>query len=105
MLADCSVMNERTMPKLQAEIQVQNKLGLHARPAALLVQLTNKFDSEITIRKNDMEINAKSILGIMMLAAEYGSKLLVTAEGDDAEKALKAVQELFAANFEEHQEE
>ena len=83
------------MPSLTAEVKIQNKLGLHARPAAMLVQTTNKFKSEILIKKNDMEINAKSILGIMMLAAEYGSSLVLTVSGKDAEEALSAVRELF----------
>ena len=87
------------MPKLQKEIKVLNKLGLHARPAAVLVQTTNRFKSEITIRKDDMEINAKSIMGIIMLAAECGSVLLVTVSGDDAEDALSIVGELFLRKF------
>ncbi|HUU28599.1 MAG TPA: HPr family phosphocarrier protein [archaeon] len=92
------------MAQLQKELTVLNKLGLHARPAALLVQMTNRFSSEVTLRKNDIEINAKSIMGIMMLAAEYGSTLLVTAVGDDAEDALNAIQEIFNRKFEENDE-
>lgn len=93
------------MPSLTAEVKIQNKLGLHARPAAMLVQTTNKFKSEILIKKNDMEVNAKSILGIMMLAAEYGSSLVLTVSGKDAEEALSAVTELFESKFEEEEKE
>ena len=89
------------MNKLLSEVTIQNKLGLHARPSALLVQTTNKFKSEVLIRKNDMEVNAKSILGVMMLAAEYGTNLNLTVSGEDAEEALKAVVELFASRFDE----
>jgi len=87
------------MPRLTAEVKIQNKLGLHARPAAMLVQTTNKFKSEILIRKNDMEVNAKSILGVMMLAAEHGSSIVLTVSGKDAEEALSAVTELFRRKF------
>jgi len=93
------------MPRLTAELKVQNRLGLHARPAAMLVQTTNKFKSEILIKKKDMEVNAKSILGIMMLAAEYGSSLVLTVSGADAEKAFSTVTELFERKFDEDKEE
>ncbi|MBN2290560.1 MAG: HPr family phosphocarrier protein [Candidatus Glassbacteria bacterium] len=85
----------------QIELKVQNKLGLHARPAARIVETTKKYKSEITISKNDMQINAKSIMGVMMLAAEKGSVLVVRAEGEDAPEALQAIFELFAQNFDE----
>jgi len=93
------------MPSLTARLQIKNRLGLHARPAAMLVQTTNKFKSEILIKKNDMEVNAKSILGIMMLAAECGSSLVLTVSGEDAEQALSAVKELFERKFDELEEE
>lgn len=89
------------MSSLTVELKIQNRLGLHVRPAAMLVQTTNKFKSEILIKKNDMEVNAKSILGIMMLAAEYGSSLVLTVSGEDAEEALGAVTELFERKFDE----
>jgi phosphocarrier protein len=90
--------------QLEKKIKVVNRLGLHARPAALLVQTTNRFNSEITIRKDDMEINAKSIMGIMMLAAGYGSTLVIRVSGNDADTAMKAVQELFVRKFDEDDE-
>lgn len=82
-----------------------NKLGLHARPAALLVQATSKFKSDIYLKKNDMEVNAKSILGVMMLAAECGVTLAISVSGEDAEDAAKTVVELFENKFGEDQEE
>ena len=93
------------MPSLTAQLKIQNRLGLHARPAAMLVQTTNKFKSEILIKKNDMEVNAKSILGIMMLAAECGSSLVLNVSGEDAEQAVQAVTELFERKFDEQEEE
>ncbi|MFC1614223.1 HPr family phosphocarrier protein [Gemmatimonadota bacterium] len=85
----------------QIELKVNNKLGLHARPAAKIVETTKKYASEITISKNDVKINAKSIMGVMMLAAEKGSVLVVDAEGEDARDALKDVALLFEQNFDE----
>lgn len=73
---------------------VKNKQGLHARPAALFVQLANKFDSVITISKDDQQVNGKSIMGILMLAAEKGSEIIIVAEGDDAQQALDALEAL-----------
>jgi len=83
---------ERTMP-------IVNKLGLHARPAAEFVKVAGRFTSNITVRKDDLEVNGKSIMGMMMLAAECGSSLLVRAEGEDAEQALDAIAALIAAGF------
>ncbi len=91
--------------RLSKEIQVHNRLGLHARPAAMLVQTTSRFSSEVTIRRNDMEINAKSIMGIMMLAAECGAILELTVEGLDAEEALAAIEGLFNDKFVEEDAE
>ena len=76
------------------QLTIRNKLGLHARPAALFVQLANKFDSEITVRKGKNEVNGKSIMGILMLAAGKGSKICISAEGDDAEEALKELEKI-----------
>ncbi|MDP8258745.1 MAG: HPr family phosphocarrier protein [Candidatus Aadella gelida] len=80
--------------KVEKEIVIKNKTGLHARPAALFVQVANKFDSEITITKDDNEVNGKSIMGILMLAAERGSKIIIKADGDDAESALEELSEI-----------
>ncbi len=79
---------------LEKKIVVQNKAGLHARPAALFVQVANKFDSDVTILKEDQKINGKSIMGILMLAAERGTELILIIEGEDAEKALRELSEI-----------
>ncbi len=78
------------------EIVITNKAGLHARPAAVFVQVANKFDSDITIIKEGQEVNGKSIMGILMLAAERGARITIIADGDDAEKALEELAEIVA---------
>jgi phosphocarrier protein len=87
--------------KLTRQFTVPNKLGIHARPAALFVKVAGKFESHIEVEKDGEIINGKSIMGLMMLAAGQGSKLTVTAEGRDAEAALKAIEELFRQKFNE----
>ncbi len=84
---------------VERKIQVTNKLGLHARPAAMLVQKASKFKSEIKLRKEDVEANAKSILGVMMLAAEVGSFVIIRAYGDDEDQAVEALAKLFEDKF------
>lgn len=79
------------MPKVEREVLLKSEQGLHARPAAIFVQLANKFDCDIVIRKGNEAVNGKSIMGVLMLAAERGSALVVSAEGEDA---VKAVEEL-----------
>ena len=78
-------------------VTIKNKQGLHARPAALFVQIANKFVSEITLAKGRQKINGKSIMGIMMLAAGAGSKVTVTANGDDADRAMIELEKLLLA--------
>lgn len=84
---------------VERKIEVINKLGLHARPAAMLVQKASKFKSEIKLQKEDVEANAKSILSVMMLAAEVGSFLIIKAEGEDEEQAVEAIANLFEEKF------
>ncbi|MDQ2931036.1 MAG: HPr family phosphocarrier protein [Gemmatimonadota bacterium] len=84
---------------MERTVEIVNKNGLHARPAAEIVKLSSKFRSEITIVRDDLEVNGKSIMGVMMLAAEFGSNILVRANGDDAEQALNAIANLVAAKF------
>ena len=84
---------------VEKKIQITNRLGLHARPAVLVVQLANKFKSEIKLEKEGVEVNAKSIMGVMMLAAEKGSFLLVKAEGEDEKEATEKLAELFDSKF------
>lgn len=76
------------MPLLKKKLIVKNKQGLHARPAALFVQVANKFDSRITVRRDEEEVNGKSIMGILMLGAEKGSSIIIEVEGDDAHLAI-----------------
>ena len=89
------------MPQL--EIVVSNKLGLHARAAAKLTQLAGQFSGEIFIAKGAQRVNAKSIMGVMMLAAGIGSTVKLEASGGDAEQALQAIQALFDEKFGEGQ--
>lgn len=77
-------------------IVIKNKQGLHARPAALFVQIANKFNCEIIVSKGRQKVNGKSIMGIMMLEAGVGSKVTITANGDDAEKAVADLVELLS---------
>lgn len=86
--------------EIKREIVVKNKTGLHARPAALFVQIANKFDSDITIIKDEQEVNGKSIMGILMLAAEKGSKITIMADGEDAEKAVEELSEILLSDIE-----
>jgi len=78
---------------------VQNKLGLHARPAAVFVQTANRFESSVEVQKEDLKIDGKSIMGIMTLAAEMGSSITVRAAGKDAAAALDALAKLIESNF------
>jgi phosphocarrier protein HPr len=85
------------MPEREAKIV--NKLGIHARPAAEIVKAAGKFKSNITIVRDDLEVNAKSIMGVMMLAAECGATITLRATGDDAEAALDALCAVIANKF------
>ncbi len=83
----------------EREFDILNRLGLHARAAAQLVRLANGFASEIRIAKDGMEVNGKSIMGVLMLAAPKDTKILVRANGTDAEEAVAAIGELIAGKF------
>lgn len=85
--------------KISKTLVVQNKLGIHARPAALFAKTANKFKSDVFVEKDGETINAKSIMGLMMLAAGPGSKILVIAKGPDAADAVKAIEELLESKF------
>jgi phosphocarrier protein HPr len=80
-------------------VEVVNEAGIHARPAAEIVKAAAKFKSEIVIIKDDLEVNAKSIMGVMMLAAECGATVVIRAEGDDADPAINALANLIASKF------
>ena len=84
---------------MERSVKIVNKNGLHARPAAELVKTASRFQSEITMVRDDLEVNGKSIMGVMMLAAECGAELLVRADGPDAEQAVQAIADLVARKF------
>lgn len=88
---------------LSKELLVQNKMGIHARPAAMIVRIANTYTGEVWVDKDDEQVNGKSIMGLMMLAAGKDSKLTIRTEGplDSAEKMLLELEELFARRFEE----
>jgi phosphocarrier protein HPr len=86
---------------IEREVTIINKLGLHARAAAKLVALASRFKSDIHLAKAHTQVNAKSILGVMMLAAAKGTPLTILAEGDDADEALDALEDLIDRRFEE----
>lgn len=92
-----------TEENLSRELVVQNKMGIHARPAAMIVRIANTFSGEVWVEKDDEQVNGKSIMGLMMLAAGKGSKLIVRATGDaaEAEKMLSELETLFSRRFEE----
>ena len=84
-----------------ASLEIRNRLGLHARAAVLLVQTANRFEAEVAIAKDGQSVNGRSIMGIMMLAAEQGSTIDVTTSGPQAAEALEAIRELVEAGFHE----
>ena len=83
----------------ERSVQILNKNGLHARPAAEIVKLLARFQSDVTISRDGTDVNGKSIMGVMMLAAECGSTLLLRAEGGDADEALDALSLLIQNKF------
>lgn len=88
-----------TSSELEQSVRIRNKLGLHARPAAAFVKIANRFQSEIYVRKQDTEVNGKSIMGMMMLAAEFGSEITIRANGEDAEAAIRELVQLIDDKF------
>ncbi|MFQ5709097.1 MAG: HPr family phosphocarrier protein [bacterium] len=86
---------------IQEKVLIKNKLGLHARPAALFVKTAAKFKSDVFVSRNNHEVNGKSIMGVMMLAAEMGSELVVTANGVDEKQAMEALIDLINRKFDE----
>ena len=83
------------------KVIVKNKDGLHARPATLFVKVASKYKSEVTLSKNGREVNGKSIMGVMMLAAAKGSELILKVDGPDEEQAVQSLMELFERKFDE----
>ena len=88
---------------IERTVTIQNKNGLHARPSAEIVKAAAKFKSEVTLIRDDLEVNGKSIMGVMMLAAEFGSELVVRCDGPDEQTALDALAALIASDFGESQ--
>jgi len=88
-------------PQLIKELLVQNKMGIHARPAAMVVRITNKFKADVFVEKDEEQVNGKSIMGLMMLAAGKGSKVKFIASGEDAAQMLEELEQLFARKFDE----
>jgi len=91
------------MSKVVKKLEITNKLGLHARAAALLVQTVNKFSAQVTFSKDGQSADGRSIMGVLTLAATQGSKVQVEATGDDAERAVKAIEKLFDNRFNENE--
>ena len=87
--------------KIEKEVTIVNRLGLHARPAAMFVRIASRHRAEIWVSKEGEEINGKSIMGLMMLAAGQGSKLCIRCDGPDADKAMEELEELVKAGFNE----
>ena len=89
---------------IEREVTVRNRAGLHTRPASMIVRTASQFDSEIFLRRDNYEINGKSVIGVMTLAAEQGATLTVVVDGEDEEEAADALAELFADGFGEELE-
>jgi phosphocarrier protein len=87
--------------RLSRELVILNRYGLHARPAAMFVKTSNRFKAEVWVEKDGEEVNGKSIMGLMMLAAGHGSKITVSAAGSDAGKFLDEIEQLVGSRFNE----
>ena len=86
---------------MEKAMTIRNRMGLHARPAAMFVQEASKFKSQVYVVKDGLQVNGKSVMGLMLLAAESGSKLTIKADGPDEEAALAALEKLFERRFDE----
>ncbi len=87
--------------KIEKEVTIVNRLGMHARPAAMFVRIASRFRCEVWVEKDGEQINGKSIMGLMMLAAGQGSKLCIRCDGPDAAQAIAELEALIAAKFSE----
>ncbi len=96
-------MSAESRGERSASLQIRNKLGLHARAARMFVETANRFDAEVSVAKDGQVVNGRSIMGVMMLAAEQGSEISVTTSGPQAAEALDAIRELVEAGFNEPQ--
>lgn len=86
---------------IRKTLKIKNRAGIHARPASLIVQTANKFQCEITMEKGTLHVNAKSIMGIIMMAASYNTEVVLCTDGPDEVKAADAIEQLFESKFEE----
>jgi phosphocarrier protein HPr len=86
---------------IECEVEIRNRLGLHARAAAKLVHVTGRFSSQVKLQKDGEEVDAKSILGVLLLAAAQGSRIVVRCDGEDETEAMRAISELIANRFDE----
>lgn len=93
--------NAQSPVMCEAMVEIVNRAGMHARPASEFVRLAGRFRSHVTVARDGMEVNGKSIMGVLMLAAEQGSKLSIRTEGDDAREAIEALADLVRRGFEE----
>lgn len=84
---------------IERELTVRNRAGLHTRPASKIVKTASQFDSEVYLRRDNYEINGKSVIGVMTLVAEQGATLTLVVDGDDEEQAAEALTELFNDGF------
>jgi phosphocarrier protein len=91
------------MSKIVKKLEIKNKLGLHARAAALLVQTVNKFSAQVSFSKDGQTADGRSIMGVLTLAGTQGSKLQIEAIGDDAERAVRAIEKLIDNKFNENE--
>jgi phosphocarrier protein len=91
------------MTKIVKKLEIKNKLGLHARAAALLVQTVNKFDAQVSFSKDGQVADGRSIMGVLTLAATQGSKIQVEATGEEAERAVRAIEKLIDKKFNENE--
>ena len=87
---------------LKKSVKIVNKLGLHARPSAMLVTVASRFDSEVFFTKSELRVNGKSIMGVMMLAAEKGSEITIEVDGVDEEEAMKQIVKVIVSGFGEN---
>ncbi|GMM69203.1 HPr family phosphocarrier protein [Alteromonas sp. MTD1] len=96
-------MSNEKAGSIEKTMTIVNKLGLHARAATQLVQLANQFDAKIVLKKEDKEADANSVLGLMMLESHQGEQVTVVVDGDDAQAAMAAIEQLIAGKFNEEE--
>jgi len=102
-MSNTAISTNNPMSKVVKKLEIVNKLGLHARASALLVQTVNKFTAQVNISKDGQTTDGRSIMGVLTLAATQGSKIQVEANGEDAERVVKALEKLIEARFNERE--